>query len=150
MNGGKQLSLMSARSDILDTSAELVLDNLKDSQGSYKDDDDEYLTFQLCEGEEMNNEMANFIGIHMLNDGYVDGENPDENNDQDGGLNYQCPETGSHFEFMDLVERMRTLKQKRSIIDEAIRQESDRKRQIKKQREQTRLKQMEKQRKIKT
>jgi len=26
----------------------------------------------------MNNEMANFIGIHMLNDGYVDGEEPDE------------------------------------------------------------------------
>lgn len=24
----------------------------------------------------MNNEMANFIGIHMLNDGYLDGEEP--------------------------------------------------------------------------
>lgn len=37
-----------------------------------KDEEDEYLTFQLCEGEEMNNEMANFIGIHMLNDGCLD------------------------------------------------------------------------------
>lgn len=55
----------------------------------------------------MNNEMANFIGIHMLNDGYQEGEEP---KDQDGGLTYQCPETGSHFEFLDLVERMRTLK----------------------------------------
>jgi len=25
----------------------------------------------------MNNEMANFIGIHMLNDGYLDGEEPE-------------------------------------------------------------------------
>lgn len=73
----------------------------------------------------MNNEMANFIGIHMLNDGYVDGEEPDKT-DQDGGLNFQCPKTGSHFEYMDLLERIRTLKQKRNVIDEAIRQEDDR------------------------
>ena len=57
----------------------------------------------------MNNEMANFIGIHMLNDGCVDGQDPDQKEEADG-LNYQCPETGSHFEFMDLLERMRTLK----------------------------------------
>ena len=70
----------------------------------------------------MNNEMANFIGIHMLNDGYVDGEEPDEGKgDQEGGLTYQCPKTGSHFEFMDLLSRVRILKQKRNGIDEAIR-----------------------------
>jgi hypothetical protein len=39
----------------------------------------------------MNNEMANFIGIHMLNDGYLDGEEPADKPDQDGGLTYQCP-----------------------------------------------------------
>ena len=83
--------------------------------------------------------MANFIGIHMLNDGYIDGENPSEKPDQEGGLTFQCPETGSHFEFMDLVERMRNLKQKRNIIDEAIRQESERKKLVKKQQSQKEL-----------
>ena len=75
MNGGKQLSFMTICSDVHDDSADLDLEYLeKDSQQSQKDEEDEYLTFQLCEGEEMNNEMANFIGIHMLNDGYLDGE----------------------------------------------------------------------------
>lgn len=67
----------------------------------------------------MNNEMANFIGIHMLNDGYADDEDP-ENKDNEGGLNYQCPKTGSHFEYMDLLDRIRKLKQKRNVIDDAI------------------------------
>ena len=82
MNGGKQLTLMTVCSDVMDDSADLILDHLReDSQASLKDEDDEYLTFQLCEGEEMNNEMANFIGIHMLNDGYLDGEEPHEKPD---------------------------------------------------------------------
>ena len=82
MNGGKQLSFMTVCSDIMDTSAEMDLKNLReDSQESQKDEEDEYLTFQLCEGEEMNNEMANFIGIHMLNDGYLDGEEPQDKPD---------------------------------------------------------------------
>ena len=34
----------------------------------------------------MNNEMANFIGIHMLNDGCLD--ETEKQNDDDGGLNY--------------------------------------------------------------
>jgi hypothetical protein len=56
MNGGKQLTLMTVRSDVLDCSADLDLDGLReDSNDSYNDEEDEYLTFQLCEGEEMNN-----------------------------------------------------------------------------------------------
>ncbi len=35
----------------------------------------------------MNNEMANFIGIHMLNDGYMEGEEGSKNNEE-GGLTY--------------------------------------------------------------
>ena len=92
MNGGRQLTLMTVCSDVMDNSADLILDYLKEnSQASQQDEEDEYLTFQLCEGEEMNNEMANFIGIHMLNDGYLDGEEPADKPDQDGGLTYQCP-----------------------------------------------------------
>lgn len=112
MNGGKQLSFMTVCSDILEHSALLNLDFLReDSHPSQKEDDDEYLTFQLCQGEEMNNEMANFIGIHMLNDGYLEGEeSPKKNDPQDGGLNYQCPDTGSHFEQKDIIKRLSILK----------------------------------------
>lgn len=93
----------------MDNSADLLFDTFVESTGSQKDDEDEYLTFQLCDGEEMNNEMANFIGIHMLNDGYVDGEEP-EGKGEEGGLNFQCAKTGSHFQYMDLLERIRGLK----------------------------------------
>ena len=75
LNGGKQLSLMTVCSDVMDHSADLNFDNLEeDSNTSVKDEEEEYLTFQLCEGEEMNNEMINFIGIHMLNDGQLEGD----------------------------------------------------------------------------
>ena len=57
----------------------------------------------------MNNEMANFIGIHMLNEGYIESEEPQDKNDE-GGLTYSCPNTGAHFEFIDLIGRMRNLK----------------------------------------
>jgi hypothetical protein len=74
----------------------------------------------------MNNEMANFIGIHMLNDGYVEGEeSPKKNDPQDGGLTYQCPDTGSHFEKNDISKRLLILKHKRDMIDQAIIQEDE-------------------------
>ena len=89
MNDGKQLSLMTVNSHIMDNSADLLFDHfVEDSKGSQKDDEDEYLTFQLCEGEEMNNEMANFIGIHMLNDGYIEGDDQEQKPDNEGGLTY--------------------------------------------------------------
>ena len=89
LNGGKQLSFITVCSDIMDHDAELILNYIReDSQASQKDEDDEYLTFQLCQGEVMDNEMANFIGIHMLNDGYLEGEENSNKNDPDGGLNY--------------------------------------------------------------
>jgi hypothetical protein len=46
MNGGKQLTLMTVCSDVMDHSAELVLDYLREnSQNSQQDEEDEYLTF---------------------------------------------------------------------------------------------------------
>jgi len=36
----------------------------------------------------MNNEMANFIGIHMLNDGYIEGDDQEQKPDNEGGLTY--------------------------------------------------------------
>lgn len=153
LNDGRQLSLITVCSDILDTSAELIQDNLREnSQDSQKDEEDEYLTFQLCEGEEMNNEMANFIGIHMLNDGYIEGEEPQDKNEQEGGLTYQCPNTGSHFEFIDLIGRMRNLKQKRNVIDDAIKQEDEHQKAIRQQQqaEISKQKQLQKHKKLKS
>ena len=46
LNGGRQLSLITQCSDILDSPADLVCDYLRDdSDNSKKDDEDEYLTF---------------------------------------------------------------------------------------------------------
>lgn len=46
MNNGKQLSLMTINADIHDNSADLLFDRFEeDSQGSQKEEDDEYLTF---------------------------------------------------------------------------------------------------------
>lgn len=126
MNGGKQLSLMTVNSSVMSNSADLLFDYFKqESKPTDNDNEDEYLTFQLCEGEEMNTEMANFIGIHMLNDGYTEGDEANKD-DHEGGLNYQCPKTGSHFQYMDLLARIRTLKQKRNVIDDAIKKEDER------------------------
>ena len=83
----------------------------------------------------MNNEMANFIGIHMLNDGYLDGDQPAEKPDAEGGLTYQCPDSGAHFEFLDLMGRMWNLKKKRTMIDDSIKQEDVRQDNIKKEKE---------------
>ena len=69
----------------------------------------------------MDNEMVNFIEIHMLNDGYLEGDEGSKNNDQEGGLNYQCQMTGAHFEFNDLFSRVGLPQQKRGVIDEAVR-----------------------------
>lgn len=125
MNDAVQLSLITVNSSIMSNSADLLFDRFEEDSQGEKDEEEEYLTFQLCEGEEMNNEMANFIGIHMLNDD-INGEEPGDNKDQEGGLTYQCPKTGSHFEYIDLLEKIRKLKQKRNYIDEAIRQEDER------------------------
>lgn len=52
MNGGKKLSLMTVNSEIMENSAELLFENfIEESNPSHKEEEDEYLTFQLCEGE---------------------------------------------------------------------------------------------------
>ena len=69
----------------------------------------------------MNNEMANFIGLHMLNDGCLESGDDAKDDDEGGGLTYQCPNTGSHFAHGDMVQRIKLLGDKRRVLDEAIR-----------------------------
>jgi non-homologous end joining protein Ku len=73
----------------------------------------------MCQGEEMTQEMQNFINLHMLNSNSKKGNLPN---------NYVCPKTGSHFDGKDLIERMEQLQQKRSVLDENIRIENLRQR----------------------
>lgn len=43
---------MTVNSNVLDNSADLLFDNyIDDSNPSHKEEEDEYLTFQLCDGE---------------------------------------------------------------------------------------------------
>jgi hypothetical protein len=51
----------------------------------------------------MDAKMANFIGIHMLNEMPVQ---KTENNNDLVDQQYQDPFTGCHFEFHDLVRRL--------------------------------------------
>jgi hypothetical protein len=83
----------------------------------------------LFEGEEMNADMANFIGIHMLND-LIDphddvsviNDEEDENqiHDKSTAAQYVDPVTGAHFEYNDFVKRVFQLQQRRAVIDRAI------------------------------
>lgn len=40
---------------------------------------------------------------------------------------YQCPETGAHFEHLDMVRRLKSLKTRRDIIDKVIEDEETKK-----------------------
>ena len=89
----------------------------------------ENLAFQLFDGEEMNAQMANFIGIHMLSDltdlqGVLNEENNGVVDEQaEDGEQFMDPETGAHFQYDDLVKRIQKLKKRRAIIDKAIEEE---------------------------
>lgn len=100
---------------------EVNFDNMQ-VKTSGESSDDGNIAFQLFEGEEMDARMANFVGIHMLNDLVETGEDgfgafggeqdsdfsEDENEGPTEGP-YQDPETGCHFAYKDLVRRIRML-----------------------------------------
>jgi hypothetical protein len=79
----------------------------------------------------MDAEMANFMGIHMLNDNedikaqanMELGLSSSSSNRTSKSEQYFCPDTGAHFEFFDLNKRMRSLQKRRAIIDKAIEDE---------------------------
>ncbi len=66
--------------------------------------------------------MANFIGIHMLNeiigtDVQVTESDLDRPDQYQVEGQYQDPETGCHFDYHDLVRRIKILQKRRAIID---------------------------------
>lgn len=38
----------------------------------------------------------------------------------DGEERFNCPETGAHFEFLEMCRRLKRLQKKRAIVDKAI------------------------------
>ena len=76
----------------------------------------------------MDAKMANFIGIHMMSD-IVDAGSQVQGTDEDlQNINlidgqYQDPVTGCHFEYNDLIKRLKILQRRRVIIDQAIEEE---------------------------
>lgn len=102
----------------------VIYDNLE--PGSDQESSDDNIALQLLDGEEMNVDTANFIGIHMLNE-LIEPSNdmspvngPDENNqidDKNSALPFVDPVTGAHFEYNDFFKRMIMLSKRRSVID---------------------------------
>ena len=69
--------------------------------------------------------MANYKGIHLM--GKENLQQPlNEEIDK-----YQCPETGAHFEFLDMVRRLKKLQSRRAVIDKAIEDEERKKQALK-------------------
>lgn len=62
-------------------------------------------------------DIINYKGIHLMDKGNSQGE--DEK--------YQCPETGAHFEFLDMCGRLKKLQKRRAIIDKVLEEEALRK-----------------------
>jgi hypothetical protein len=54
-----------------------------------------------------------------------------EDDENEGEERYQCPETGAHFEYRDMIRRINILMKRRNVIDQIIKEE-DKKKQMKK------------------
>lgn len=67
----------------------------------------------------MDAKMANFIGIHMLNE-IIDTGMPELDigvDEAPQAEQYMDPLTGAHFDYKDLVKRINILAKRRAIID---------------------------------
>lgn len=111
---------------------EVNFDNMQVRTDSNESSSDGNIAFQLFEGEEMDAKMANFIGIHMLNDLVQTEEDLQEqpvddlsgaSSDMPPDGQYCCPQTGAHFHYKDFIKRLKKLQKRRAIIDKAIEEE---------------------------
>ena len=53
------------------------------------------------------------------------------NGNEDGADKYQCPDTGSHFEFLEMCHRLKKLQKRRTVIDKVLEEEDKRQAMIK-------------------
>lgn len=77
-----------------------------DDNGQIKDDDSDYCS-DLVEIYEMitsEQDVQRFKAIHLMDKGYTE----DYENDP-SGEKFQCPETGAHFDYLDMINRLKYL-----------------------------------------
>ncbi len=58
-----------------------------------------------------------------MNRQYNDDEMSNNRDGEEGEERYNCPETGAHFEYLEMCRRMKRLQKKRGIVDKAIEDE---------------------------
>ena len=55
-----------------------------------------------------------------MNRQYNEDETSNNRDEMEGEERYNCPETGAHFEFLEMCRRLKRLQKKRTIVDKAI------------------------------
>lgn len=65
-------------------------------------------------------DVIRYRGIHLM----IKAEEEGGFNQNESQLDkYQCPDTGAHFEFLEMCRRLKRLQKKRTLIDQVIDQE---------------------------
>jgi hypothetical protein len=81
------------------------------------DYEDELLEVYINGGDEA--DITNYKGIHLMQKDYDQQQAEEEK--------YQCPETGSHFDFLDMCQRLKGMQSRRAVIDKVIVDEENKK-----------------------
>ena len=81
------------------------------------DYEDDLLEVYKNGGDE--DDITNYKGIHLMQKDYDQQQAEEEK--------YQCPETGSHFDFMDMCQRIKKMQSRRAVIDKVLLDEETRK-----------------------
>jgi hypothetical protein len=73
----------------------------------------------------MDTDMANFIGIHMINELIEIQESEDDpilKSSEACEAGFVDPETGAHFEYIYMTKKLGIMKKRRKIIDHSIKE----------------------------
>lgn len=80
-------------------------------ESDYCDDLVDIYSYNGDEGD-----ILRYKGIHLMDKGYSQ-QNLAPEEEEAQAEKYQCPETGSHFEHLDMCKRVKKLQSRRTIID---------------------------------
>jgi hypothetical protein len=67
--------------------------------------------------------MLKYQGIHLMN---RQCNEEDSNREEiDAEERFNCPETGAHFEYLEMCRRLKKLQKKRAVVDKAMEEEEE-------------------------
>lgn len=92
----------------------------QDEQSDYCED-----LVELYQNSQDDVDLLKYQGIHLMNRQCNEEEEDREGEEE----RYSCPETGAHFEFLEMCGRLKRLQKKRAIVDKALEEEEGRRRQ---------------------